>query len=112
MARKRVPSQGKPELEWEFYRFPTIYGFAVGAFVGVFLLLFLGQLGFVIALFGLSFATAHLLSHNWRHRTAGRRRAREEEEVLERRALAARGVTETGEPVAVPAPARRRRKRR
>jgi hypothetical protein len=78
-------------MEWDFFSFPTYFGFALGALVAT-LLFPLGLYVFIVALFGTSFCVAHIMSHWWQRRIVAKRKQREEEDERERRALAARSA--------------------
>ena len=106
MARRR--RQDDREIEWDFFSFPVLFGFSLGAFIAT-LLYPLGQIVFVVSLFGVSFGVAHIFTHWLRRRSLDRARQRAEEEERERRALAARA--EASRP-SEPPPGRRRRRRR
>jgi len=112
-SRRRAERQPRPDLEWDFWSFPTYFAFAGGGLIAILLFAFLASLGlqavvFVIFLFGTSFCTAHVLSHWWQRRVTDKRRQREQEDERERRALAARSAAALENEQA----SRRRRRRR
>ena len=108
MARRRGRGD-RQDIEWEFFSFPTYFAFFAGMLVAIPLIFILGQLLFVVALFGTSFCTAHAISRWFRNRSVDKKMQRAEEDELERRALAARAANAAaGEAQSV----RRRRNRR
>ncbi len=109
-GRRKAARQSRPEIEWDFNSFPTLYGFAAGVFLATLLIQFgLFAPVFLVSLFGFSFCSAHAISRfvvrNRRRRVEGRA----EEEERERRALAARAAAQAEAEAAQP---RRRRRRR
>jgi hypothetical protein len=109
MAR-RTQNKRREDLEWDFFSFPTYFAFFVGMLVSVLLVFILGQILFVVALFGTSFCTAHAISRWFRNRSIDKRTQRAEEDERERRALAARAANAMqGE---AQSPRRRRRRNR
>jgi hypothetical protein len=105
MAKRR--KDGGKQVEWDFFSFPVLFAFALGAFISSLLYPF-GQLVFIFSLFGVSFGIAHIISHWFRRRALDKQRARDEEAERERRALAARNLNARQ---AEAASVRRRRRR-
>lgn len=110
MSQRR--GRADQEIEWHFFAFPVFFAFALGALFATILAPFLFPVIFVLSLFGVSFGTAHMISHSWRRRGLRKRRMSEEEEERERRALAARAARETAEAGESTSLRRRRRRRR
>lgn len=108
MSRRRR-DEG-PEVEWNFFAFPPLFTFALGALVGIFLAIFFGYLAFLAALFGTSFGVAHIISRWVRTRGAYRQVQRAEEEERTRRAVAREQANL--QPTEAGTPQRRRRRRR
>jgi hypothetical protein len=109
MARRRGQTQ-KKDVEWDFLSFPVYFGFFIGALVSFFAAAFAPGIVFIVALFGVSFCTAHAISHWFRNRTIDKRLQRAEEDERERRALAAHAANAAeGE---AQSPRRRRRRNR
>jgi hypothetical protein len=106
MTRERRPER-RP-AEWNFLSFPTLFGFALGAFIGV-IFAPIGPLAFYVAMFMVSFGMAHIITHWFRRRTLDKRRQEDEEAERERRALAARAASARESEAHS---ARRRRRRR
>jgi hypothetical protein len=106
--RKRQQRQRPADLEWDFFSFPTYFGFALGGLVSVLLFPLFPLPVFVVFLFGTSFGVAHIMSAWFRRRVTNKRREREEEEERERRALAARSAASLENE----AQSRRRRRKR
>jgi hypothetical protein len=104
----RRRSREKQDIEWNFFSFPCLFTFSLGAFTTVLLFQFLAPILFVVSLFGVSFCMAHIISRAVRNRTVAKHVEKAEEEERERRALAARAANaQAGE-----AASRRRRRRR
>lgn len=94
MPKKRRP-QERPPIDWDFFSFPVVFAFFVGLLVATIIAPFGGfvlQVQFVIALFGVSFCTAHTLTRLWARRRLEKKRNQAGEEERERRALAARAA--------------------
>jgi hypothetical protein len=111
MARRRGSTPQREVSDWNFRSFPVFFGFACGAFIATLLILLtngaLGNILWIVSLFGVSFGLAHIVGHTLRKRSLDRAVAREEEEERERRAYAARQAASLeGE-----AQSRRRRRR-
>lgn len=110
MPRKKEPRLAR-KVDWHFFSFPVAFGFALGALAATLLLPFLGFIVAIPALFGVSWGTAHIISHWFQNRSISRRQDRDEEAERERRALAARSA-KAAEAPEQSAPAKRRRRRR
>ena len=106
MARRRGRQPAAP-VEWKFNTFPVLFAFALGAFIAT-LLYPVGQLVFIISLFGTSFGLAHMIGHWFRSRTLNRARQYADEQEQERLPQ----ESATGQPEDGGRPARRRRRRR
>ena len=93
MARQqRDPNR---QIEWHFFSFPVLFGFALGAFLVTLLVPHPNFPVFVIfvgSLFGVSFGVAHIVTHWIKRRTLDRARERAEEDERERRGIAARAA--------------------
>lgn len=98
--------------DWDFFSFPCLFAFALGAFVAALLVPLSPFLVFVLSLFGVSFGLAHIMTHTFRRKTLERARQREEEDERERRALAARAIAAQQNEARSNASKRRRRNRR
>jgi hypothetical protein len=117
MVKARRGQREKPDVEWNFLSFPTLFAFFGGALFATLLVAMMpgsSALGgaysilFTGSLFGVSFCAAHAISRWFRNRSVDRRSQRAEEEERERRALAAR----TANAAAGEAQSPRRRRRR
>ena len=109
MARRAQKQRRREDIEWDFFSFPTYFAFFAGMLIAIPLIFILGQVLFVVALFGTSFCTAHAISRWFRNRSIDKRMQRAEEDERERRALAARAANAMqGE---AQSPRRRRRNR-
>jgi membrane protein implicated in regulation of membrane protease activity len=109
VAKRRAAP--KAPVEWDFFSFPVFAAAAVGAFVTVMVVGIFPvttPVVFIVSLFGVSFSTAHVITHVFRRRAAERETAKREEAERERRALAARTAQAEGAPER---PRRRRRRR-
>ena len=111
MARKKQPRIAQ-KVEWHFFSFPVAFGFALGALIATFLVPFLNLVLVIPALFGVSWGTAHIISHWFQNRAITRRQDRDEDAERERRALAARAAKSSETPEQPATPARRKRRRR
>jgi len=108
MSRRR-PQPARRPADWQFFTFPVAFAFTIGLLVAPFLYLLLGDIVVWIALFGVSFGSAHIIGHTVRRRGLDKQMERAEEEERERRALAARDAAALeGEAAST----RRRRRRR
>ncbi len=112
MARRpQRPAPNRP-AEWSFFTFPVAFALAIGLLLGPVLYYVTVGLSVWVALFAVSFGTAHIIGHSLRRRGLDKRIDQEEEAERERRALAARAARlESGEDL-TPSPAARRRRRR
>ncbi len=111
MAGKKEPRLAQ-KVDWHFFSFPVAFAFALGAFTATILALALWVPLFIVSLFGVSFGTAHVISHWFQNRAVTRKHNRDEEAERERRALAARAAKSASAPEQPTAPAKRRRRRR
>jgi uncharacterized membrane protein len=112
VARGRAPKPNQ-EIEWDFFSFPCAFTFAAGLFTMVILVTLIPfNLLFIVALFAVSFGTAHVIAHSLRKRGVVRRRDKAEEEERERRALSARGINIANAGAAEAIATQRRRRRR
>jgi hypothetical protein len=109
MAVKRRPQSPQKDVEYDFFSFPVLFAFALGALTVFPLIVLFGYYAFLVALFGTSFGVFHLISHTVQRRVIEKRRRQADEEERERRALAARQHASLG---GAEASARRRRRRR
>lgn len=85
--------QGNDQIVWDFLGFPTLAGFSGGLLVMAFLVLILPELYFILflgALFLATFCASHILFTGTRQRREANKRAREEEDELEKRIVARR----------------------
>ncbi len=100
--------QGKEEIVWDFLAFPTFVGFAGGAFIMAVLFIFVPWFYLLLlSLFMLTFAGSHVLFTGTRQRREADKRAKEEEDELEKRIVARREADD-----AAGVTSRRSRKRR
>jgi hypothetical protein len=109
MAAKRRSQTQQKDVEYDFFSFPVLFAFALGALAVFPLIVVFGYYAFLLALFGTSFGVFHLISHAVQRRVLEKRRRQADEEERERRALAARQHAALG---SSEASARRRRRRR
>ena len=108
-TRKR---KDRNALVYDFFSFPTVYGFLLGALIASLISPVFPVLAFYLALIPFSWANAHLLTAFWRKRRGDKARARAEEDERERRALLARQNASLANEEASTSASRRRRRRR
>ncbi len=101
MAMKQVrPRTGLRDHDWDFFSFPVFFGFAGGMLLACLLAIvvpFLFYFMFLASLGLFSFSLAHVVISGSRMRNERTKRAREEEDELEKRILAKRqNADETG----------------
>ena len=106
------PRKDRKALVYDFFSFPTVYGFLIGALIAALLSPVLPVLVFYLALIPFSWANAHLLTRYWAERRNQKARTRADEDERERRALAARQNAALANEEGSAAAARRRRRRR
>ncbi len=99
-------------LVYDFFSFPTVYAFFLGALIASLISPVFPVLVFYLALIPFSWANAHLLTAFWRSRRTEKAKVRADEEERERRALLARQNASLANEEGSAAAARRRRRRR
>lgn len=98
MSAKRRLAKDKANIEWDFFSFPVLFALSFGLLMGLLLypmgvlLQPLGLISFVVALFGTSYCTAHVMSKFVSDRRENKKREKVEEDERERRGLAARAA--------------------
>src|SRR5438552_728482 len=112
MTRRRRGSAQSTTPRWDFFSFPTYFGFAAGALVASTIIEFsieygydLAGLVFFVSLFIFSFGAAHVLSRRLVESRRMRAQERADEEERERRLYAARAAATAQ---ATPTPPRKR----
>jgi hypothetical protein len=107
--RRQPPKTGVKPADWDFFAFPTFFGFSFGMFLATILIIIgLIDIVYLASLMALAFSLAHLTTRAIARYRQEKRKEREEEEERERRALAARARAAAEEPDTQ----RRRRRRR
>jgi len=108
----RQPKKDRNALVYDFFSFPSVYAFFLGALIAALISPVFPILVFYLALIPFSWANAHLLTRFWRERRTQKARTRADEAERERRALAARQNAALANEEGSAAAARRRRRRR